>query len=76
MRVTVWAHGLGLDRPLHAVSTRPAAVRADKIRATRRTSTSYFSIKGETNSPVECERSIQADRDGRAGDLTRLDFAS
>src|SRR6266516_3371382 len=50
-RVTVWlpstfcgmgmsAHGLGLDRSPHAVSTRPVAVRADRVRATRRTSTS------------------------------------
>src|SRR6266550_3668209 len=40
----VWACGLGLDRWPHAVSTRPVAVRADRVRTTRRTRTSPWGI--------------------------------
>src|SRR5215472_3116382 len=70
----VWTCGLGLDPPLHAVSTRPVAVRADKVRATRRTSTSPSRAGPTVLSSVNdrfshCYRSLQADRQGRAGDL-------
>src|SRR5215831_18630508 len=73
----VWAGGLGLDRWLHAVSTRPVAMRADKVGATRRTSTSPSRAGPTVLSSVNdrfsnCEQAIQADREGRAGDLTRL----
>src|SRR5215475_12270350 len=40
----VSAHGPGLGRPPHAVSTRTAAVRADRVRTTRRTSTSPWKV--------------------------------
>src|SRR6185437_5238939 len=42
--VEAWACGLGLDPPLHAVSTRPVAVRADRVRTTRRTSSSPWGV--------------------------------
>src|SRR3954447_10457218 len=57
--VTVWPpstfcgadSGLELEDPPHALSTRPVAVRADRVRATRRTKRSPSGV-GQRSGPV------------------------